>query len=315
MLGGKFPRRAFDVNWGGRVLPQAVGADVEDFIKQVGTFKPGAGAGPTGLRPQFIKEMVGEVGDDPCVDAMFQVAMLFVEGRAPRYLRPWYGGGTLMGIGKDDKPLDEEARPIVIGEFWRRVAGKIALIRDKEGLSGWLKPNQVAVGVKAGAEVITHALRQWWERGRDNPRFVLLKKDYSNAFNEAEPRAFLEVGQRRMPGSARLADWCYGDEVKLVYHGRIKTSSRGQQGCPLMMPLFCGMKKEMRDRVEGVDGLDFTADFADDGVDGGDFENVLKVLEGEAAIANAFGLRYNFSKMVVYPLAGRDFQGYFNIRL
>ena len=44
-------------------------------------------------------------------------------------------------------------------------------------------------------------------------------------------------------------------------------------------------------------------------MDGGDFDKVLKVLEGEAAIASAFGLRYNFSKMVVYPLAGRGFQG------
>eukprot|EP00973_Karenia_brevis_P016385 2244397-Karenia_brevis.AAC.1 len=60
--------------------------------------------------------MVGEGGDDPCVEAMYRVAMLFVEGRVPRYLRQWYGGGTLIGIGKDDKPLDEDARPIVIGE-------------------------------------------------------------------------------------------------------------------------------------------------------------------------------------------------------
>ena len=36
-----------------------------------------------------------------------------------------------------------------------------------------------------------------------------------------------------------------------------------------MMPLFCAMKKEMRDRVQGVDRLDFSADFADDGVIGG----------------------------------------------
>ena len=126
-------------------------------------------------------------------------------------------------------------------------------------------PNQVAVGVKAGAAVIVHALRQWWERNRDKTRWVLLKNDYSNAFNEAEPRAFLDVAARRMPGAARLAEWCYGGDVNLVYHGRIMRSSRGQQGCPLMMPLFCAMKKEMRDRVQGVDRLDFSAEFADDG--------------------------------------------------
>eukprot|EP00973_Karenia_brevis_P094663 12423568-Karenia_brevis.AAC.1 len=159
--------------------------------------------------------MVGEGGDDPCVGAMHRVAMLFVEGRVPKYLRRWYAGGNLVGIGKDDMPVDEDARPIVVGEAWRRVAGKISLLKDKEELGGWLRPNQVAVGVKAGAEVLVHALRQWWERNRDNPRWVLLKTDYSNAFNEAEPSAFLDVAARRLPGAARMAEWCYGEEVNL----------------------------------------------------------------------------------------------------
>ena len=99
-----------------------------DFVKQVQSFDASAGAGPTGLRPQFIKELVGEDGDDPRVQATFQLSVLFVEGRVPRFLRQWYAGGTLVGIGKDDKPLDEDARPIVVGEFWRRVAGKVALL-------------------------------------------------------------------------------------------------------------------------------------------------------------------------------------------
>eukprot|EP00973_Karenia_brevis_P078574 10907959-Karenia_brevis.AAC.1 len=65
----------------------------------------------------------------------------------------------------------------------------------------------------------------------------------------------------------------------------------------------------MRDRVEGVEELDFMADFADDGVMGGDCDSVLKVLRGEIAIAHEYGLRYNFGKLVVYPLAGDGFTG------
>ena len=45
-----------------------------------------------------------------------------------------------------------------------------------------------------------------------------------------------------------------------------------------MMPLFCAMAKEMRDRITEVGDLDFAADFADDGVDGGDCDVVFKVL-------------------------------------
>ena len=81
----------------------------------------------------------------------------------------------------------------------------MAFLKDKAELSGWLKPYQVAVGVKAGAEVIVHSLRQWWERNRDNTKMVLVKMDYSNAFNEAEPEAFLGTACRRLPGAAKMA--------------------------------------------------------------------------------------------------------------
>ena len=60
----------------------------------------------------------------------------------------------------------------------------------------------------------------------------------------------------------------------------------------------------------GGDGdVDFVADFADDGVDGGDYECVLKALKGEMAIGRAFGVKNNFGRMKVYPLAGQNFQG------
>eukprot|EP00973_Karenia_brevis_P024177 3337719-Karenia_brevis.AAC.1 len=51
----------------------------------------------------------------------------------------------------------------------------------------------------------------------------------------------------------------------------------------------------MRDRVQGADSLDFRADFADD--------------EGEIAIGHEYGLRNNYSKMVLYPLAADGFTG------
>ena len=91
---------------------------------------------------------------------------------------------------------------------------------------------------------------------------MLLKKDYSNAFNECEPAAFCDVGRRRLPGCSCLLEWLYGEPVVLVYNGRLVRSSRGQQGCPLMMPVFCATKREMRDRIQGVADLDFVADFA-----------------------------------------------------
>ena len=66
-----------------------------------------------------------------------------------------------------------------------------------------------------------------------------------------------------------------------------------------MMPMFCAMQKEMQERIEKVGGLDCAADFVDDGVDGGDFEEVYRILEKEIRLGTKYGLRNNFDKMVV----------------
>ena len=112
-----------------------------------------------------------------------------------------------------------------------------------------------------------------------------------------------------MPGSAKFAEWCYGSPVNLLYHGRVIKSSKGHQGCPLMMPMYCAMNKEMRDEIEGVKDLDLVAEFADDGVDGGDYQKVLHVLQKELSIGPAYGSILNPSKMKVYVLAGDGFEG------
>ena len=51
-----------------------------------------SGPGPAGLRPQFLKELVGDDPEDEIVDVFVAFVQLFVDGLAPRYLRQWYGG-------------------------------------------------------------------------------------------------------------------------------------------------------------------------------------------------------------------------------
>ena len=45
------------------------------------------------------------------------------------------------------------------------------------------------------------------------------------------------------------------------------------------------------------------------GCTAGDYETVLRVLKEEIAVASEYGLRFNYSKMVLYPLAGDAFLG------
>ena len=92
------------------------------------------------------------------------------------------GAGTLLVFVRMTGLLIRMRGVSWLGRRGGGVAGKFAVLKDKEALVGWLRPNQVAVGVKAGAEVMVHALRQWWERNSDNQRWVLLKNGLFECF-------------------------------------------------------------------------------------------------------------------------------------
>ena len=65
----------------------------------------------------------------------------------------------------------------------------------------------------------------------------------------------------------------------------------------------------MRDQVPATSRLAFFADYADDGVDGGTPKDVWEALRGEMAMAEQYGVKFNFGKMVVYTVAGDEFEG------
>ena len=90
----KFPARSRVVQNLAGSVPEAAAAELEDVVKMVPSLKNGIGPGPTGLRAQFIKELIGEDGADPCAEAVFRVVIMFVEGKVPNDLRCWYGGGN-----------------------------------------------------------------------------------------------------------------------------------------------------------------------------------------------------------------------------
>ena len=44
---------------------------------------------------------MGDDVEDPIVIVFGDFVQLIVDGNVPGYLRQWYGGGRLVGIGKD----------------------------------------------------------------------------------------------------------------------------------------------------------------------------------------------------------------------
>ena len=72
---------------------------------------------------------------------------------------------------------DEGVRPIAIGEVLRRLAAKACFQSIKEAAASFLRPGQLGVAVRGGAEGIVHSLSTLVEERRDADDFVCLKFD------------------------------------------------------------------------------------------------------------------------------------------
>ena len=173
-------------------------------------------------------------------------------------------------------------------------------------------PDQMAVGVACGAEAILHATREWLASNRHQPDCVLLQTDISNVFNTFLPAQFLQDAATCAPASARFAEYCYGTPSRLAYQGESMECARGQQGCPLMAPLFCLshcrlVEEARRNNPRPPPG--FSPAFADDSVSGGSVDEVWEQFRQELQLADAYGLHVDPRKCTLYSLAGERFRG------
>ena len=285
--------------------------DILHTIDAIKSFGVGKGPGGSGLRADIIKAFIGPDGDDPIIFTIHKFVQFLADGKAPKGMKPWLGGGILIGAEKPGKPLDEDARPLVIGEFWRRLTFKVTLKLDKGRVKARLGDNQLAVGVSSGADAMIHTTRQWCADKQLDQEMVLLQRDCTNAFNECEPHEFLVDCAEYAPASAGFAEWCYASPVNLIYHGRIKKSYKGQQGCPAMSSLFCLMRKRMSEEGKFGDHRDpeYEPEFADDSFCGGTCCNVWNRFQKEIQLASKYGLRYNYKECKLFLPAGNQFRG------
>ena len=85
-LKSKFPIAQRPRDLRGPVPPPANMVEAEKIVEVIRSLAD-SGAGPTGLRPQFLKEMVGDDIEDPVVGIFVAFLQLFIDGDAPTYLR------------------------------------------------------------------------------------------------------------------------------------------------------------------------------------------------------------------------------------
>eukprot|EP00439_Symbiodinium_sp_Y106_P026813 s1641_g3.t1 len=254
---------------------------LETVYAAIFSFRKGAGPGPDGIRGDFLRDMLGQRPDEEPIAKLFRdLVQLLADGKAPEYLRPFFGGGKLVGGGKKDGngnlTLEADARPIVLGLTWHKVVFKATFSLDRSRIQARLGDTQLAL-TKSGVEIMVHATRAWAQQNRGNLNAVLLQKDVRNAFNEVRLLEFLRYCRDHAPASSRFAQYIYGTSSLLVYSGGLEACPRGQQGCPMMGPMFCltrrRMHEEARSRTEHPPP-EFEVEFADDAYSGGHVTDV-----------------------------------------
>ena len=112
---------------------------------------------------------------------------VFLEGKVPFELRPYFFGAKLIALKKPDGGL----RPIAVGNTLRRLSAKCAEYHVFESRQARYGSRQVDVCTIRGAEWASHVFRCLIESPQHKEN-VILKIDFENALNSINRQFMLE---------------------------------------------------------------------------------------------------------------------------
>lgn len=278
-------RRTFPVN-----DSQALQVSSQLVQEMIKAFPAGSGAGPSGLRPQHLKDSISHLSNEAgqrLLVSLTSLVNLILRGEVPRVVQPLLFGANLLSLEKKCGGV----RPIAVGESIRRLAAKCASRIATQKLSDILSPIQLGTGTRYGAEAAAHASRAFLEAMSDD--MVFLKVDFSNAFNTVRRDVIAETFAQEAPELYSFIRSCYEHPSFLIYGEYVILSCEGfQQGDPVASLGFCIVLQPVLRRLVSR----FKAGYLDD-VSAGDLWHIVledfKLLKDEAA---KLGLEINPSK-------------------
>eukprot|EP00666_Eupelagonemidae_sp_cell4sb_P017976 gene17976-biopygen815 len=292
-------RRQLDLE-AAAAAPVVTPAQVMEHLR---AFARGTATPASGLRVQHLLDACACGEEDALAAPLARVVNWLAAGDAPGPAARHLAGARLIALLKPNGRL----RPIAIGEVLRRLVAKCLCSTVQGEARALLWPLQTGVAVPKGAECSIHTLRQWCARHRGSPDRVLLKLDFSNAFNQVNRAAVLRAVRDRLPQLLPWVHWCYSapSNLRLGAFAPLASAEGVQQGDPLGPLLFALVVQPLAERLAGVGDLDLAQFYLDDGVLCGPALAVARALRLVQDEGPALGLHLNLAKCELVVPSGQ----------
>eukprot|EP00873_Tetraselmis_striata_P025316 jgi/Tetstr1/445580/TSEL_033352.t1 len=309
-LRDKHPSRSHPIPDAAYDIPMDEAALPVDMRVPYQQLKQHVAAGPSGMRNEYLRCLVGEyapASGPAAVPAMSEVASMYLQGRLPGWFNRLFAPARLVApVKKLGEGRAPDVRHVTVGEAERRAAERAVVDNMKEAYVSVLAPSQLGVGIPAGDSVLIHSVRLIAEKL--GPRAVIVHTDLRNAYNEAWRRTIIKRHIDCSPLHpvipALLAS--LSTDSYLVVDDRsatLRSEDGVRQGAPLATTSFCvAIHPEVQQCDSTLEVTDGAARFnADDGFLVGLLERVWPALHAfRTSIKASVGLEVRFDKMQAY---------------
>eukprot|EP00873_Tetraselmis_striata_P017559 jgi/Tetstr1/437823/TSEL_026463.t1 len=245
-LRDKHPSRSHPIPYAAYDIPVDEAALTVDMRVPYQQVKQHVAAGPSGMRNEYLRCLVGEyaLGSGPAaVRAMSEIASMYLQGRLPGWFNRLFASARLVApVKKLGEGRAPDVRPLAVGEAERRAAERAVVDNMKEAYVSVLAPSQLGVGIPPGDSMLIHGVRLIAEKL--GPRAVIVHTDLRNAYNEAWRRTIIQRHIDCFPLHpvipALLAS--LSTDSYLVVDDRsapLRSEDDVQRGAPLATTSFC----------------------------------------------------------------------------
>jgi hypothetical protein len=112
---------------------------------------------------------------------------MFISGKGCIDFNPFLTGANLFALNKKITGI----RPVAVGETPRRLFAKCICSATNSEAKGYLQPFQLGVATPNACEQVIHKVRKAFDEHGEGNNYVMLKIDFSNAFNTVNRPVFL----------------------------------------------------------------------------------------------------------------------------